>query len=290
MPGKNTGAPLNSNLMRKLVGKAQGVDTSHIQVSADTKDTGSGLKPTREEFEKWQRGEGIVEGVSKPTAPVIDLGARTKSTMKSLLEKQQGGTTAPTPKVPSAGLQTQVYGEDMDFKYNPSAPIPDLSRSYQKAVEKVSGRSTPNRQAQSAKPSDLPVPSTAGGGVALVASVNEETISDELPVKQLKRMLIDLGEAMIENAGGKYGVADVFPFNGTTYDITFQHRLHESSGDTGLQIEVKLQPTSAISTASVSVTLSESSAVSQTVSRNYLNPAELINDLSNLIEAAGQYV
>ena len=294
--GKNTGAPLNSNLMRKLVMKSHGVDDSHIRVVGDTKDAGgNGLKPTQEEFERWQKGEDITSNPNAPgNGPIINLRERDRNTLKTLLQKQAQGkapiASAPPelPKQMVGGIRNALADQNpmMEFKYNPNAPIPDLNKSFSLAAQKVStaATATPQRNA----PSDLPLPSRMSGGDVTTLSLNEETIIEELPAMRLKRMLTGLGEAMVEAAGGKFGIVDVYSFNGLSYKLTFQHQVVESAGTTGMQIDLDLSD--GISSASVSVTVPENIMVLQTLTRHYTTTEALMEDLTNLVEAAGEHV
>lgn len=287
--GKNTGAPLNSNLMKKLVMKAHGLDDSHIRVTGDTKDA-TGLKPTKEEFEKWSRGEDITPN-GPNAAPTINLAERSKNTLKTLLHKQAQGkgpvASAPPelPKQQVGGIREAVADRDpmMQFRYNPNAPIPDLNKSFTEAAKRLT-----TQPRASAPPDDLPLPTRTSGGDVTTLSLNEETILGELPAMKLKRMLTGLGEAMVEAAGGKFGIVDVYSFNGVTYKLTFQHQVVESTGTTGMQIELDLSD--GISTAAVSVTVPDKPMVMQTVTRHYMTAEALSEDLSNLVEAAGENV
>jgi hypothetical protein len=291
--GKSTGAPLNRKLMQKMLGVARGEDVSNIKVNEEQGIDSKGIKPTVDEVERWRKTgqmSEVQEQQVQNVGPAVRVHDVHKNTIAHFLKKQSTGAVpvASAPTIagrPLTGGGGEHSTPSFDYKNSLSTPIPDTTKP-PSLVALVEGQ-TPQYRAAADR-------SAAPGRIVVDSSVNpslvESQIIEDLPVQKLKKMLHGLGEAMVESAGGKFGLLDYFPFSGTSFEVVFQHKVMESAGETGLQVSVVLNPSNVVSKATVEVTLKESAAVGQSVCRSYLDPEQLIEDLPNLIDLAGMHV
>jgi hypothetical protein len=282
---KNTGAQLNRDLMKKLIGTAKGVDVSHIKVKDETGRNATGLKPTPEELERWSRGEDINEGNSpsaSSSGPTVRVHDVHKNTIKSFLAKQSNGAV-PSPVAPPKLAPTAVHGvrgNDPDIIVNYTGassrvdPLQQLNKSYA-YVDNAPVPVVPQRV--SIAPVTLPTK----------IAMNEQVLTEELPVTTLRQMLTGLGEAMVNSAGGRFGISDHYSLTGDIFEVVFQHRTTDTGADSsGLQISAKLTSEGEESISSITVLLGEeAAAIKQTVTRHYRSPQTLIEDLPDLIES-----